>query len=162
MRRWSEVGPCGGGGQLPTVAKQRASLPCCLQCSQSNGIDWLLQDVTLRLIAERLLCVRIACQRDGDDGVHGLQGELARRRTSLPKPRRRCQFHLYASPNNPGAAQLIEEMNAAQPCVVEATARFEDLEQCERVLVYLTAQTWTRGEMSAHLRMRYSRRWTKG
>ena len=71
------------------------------------------QDVTLRLIAERLL-------PDSEGQVY-ISGELINEETSLPLPRSAYTkgghsyplpyaYHLYVSPHNPGAIEFTNEM----------------------------------------------------
>jgi len=55
------------------------------------------------------------------------------------------RFHLYCSPDNPGAAALCAELEAffgAQTRLV-LTSKLEELGECEHMLVYLTSDTWT-------------------
>jgi hypothetical protein len=71
-------------------------------------------------------------------------------------------FHVYCSMANPGAAGLIQELarecglhahegepNASQAeNVVYLTTDKANMRCCDHVLLYLTAQTWTRGDAS--------------
>jgi hypothetical protein len=55
----------------------------------------------------------------------------------------------YCSLHNPGAVELMYEVAREQPGFeVMVTQNAEDLTSCERMLIYLTDQTWTRGATS--------------
>ena len=138
----------------------------------AEPIEWNrighFQDVTLRQIAERLLPV-------GHPRTY-VQGEIVSQpMPALPPPRHRSQFHVYCSPNNAGAADVVMELGAAlskqsgtarikrsrsmgEPSylkqdeerqVVCVTEEPTQLERCECMLVYLNAWTWTRDQTSA-------------
>ena len=83
--------------------------PECVETIFSNEpIEWnrigAFQDVTLRLIAERLL------PRD-HQGIH-LTGELTNSKISVPDSRARgYEYHLYVSSNNEGALEFIREVD---------------------------------------------------
>ena len=102
-----------------------------------------------------------------------VQGELGFRRPSLPPPR--SQRHVYCSPFNPGARELMVELaermeleltfsrkqdgrrpsvqNARQLLVAsepESMAEESWLE-CDHFLIYLNGNTWTQGEPSEQL-----------
>ena len=114
----------------------------------SEPIEWnrlrQFQDVTMRLIAEAML----------PPDLHGatyLEGEIAHEVSiRLPPPRGvgRTQ-HIYCSPHVPGGVSLIYEVAAAFGLSVQVTSTFNELLQCESMLVYLTGRTWTSGEASA-------------
>ena len=116
------------------------------------------QDVTMRLIAERLLPIEL-------QGATFLQGEVAHvRNTRLPSPRRGFTFHVYCSPLIEGTNALMQELvqafveptetlsgsfkNLQEPVKVQTTERLCDLPDCECFLVYLNSLTWTSGERS--------------
>jgi hypothetical protein len=78
-----------------------------------------------------------------------LRCELEQRVPALPAPRGECTFHIYVSPHNLGAADLMHEVaSQQQEFNVKVAHRFADLSLCERMLIYLTSRTWTSGERS--------------
>ena len=115
-------------------------------------VEWnrlgAFQDVTLRLIAEAMLPE----VGGGKEARTYLQGELRRADVSLPKPRGGLRFHVYCSPYNAGAVELMAEVCAKQGISIEVTERVENLLSCERMLVYLTRKTWTSGQSTAFAR----------
>jgi len=164
---------------------------------ESELIEWnrigVFQDITMRLIAERLL--------PGAAGATYVERELVSQQIKpLPLPRADHDFHVFCSPLNPGAAELIAELaqerslalrtTRADSETVESPRRPSDesprkgprpsvvtdssvkrrssrsgesvsvilmttdatqLNACDHMLLYLTAQTWTQGEPSAAL-----------
>jgi len=114
----------------------------------NESIEWNrlghFQDITLRLIAERLLPT-------GHPRTY-VQGELICRATlPLPAPRLGRRFHAYCSSHNEGAAELLGEVARARKLSIMLTQELEQIEQCECMLLYLTAQTWTSGSASEQL-----------
>jgi len=78
-----------------------------------------------------------------------LRLELLRHVPTLPAPRGKFEYHMYCSLHNPGAVELMYEVAREQPGFeVMVTQNAEDLTSCERMLIYLTDQTWTRGATS--------------
>ena len=133
------------------VRAQRAARPSSTTsspASRSSG-NWNRighfqeQDVTLRLIAERLL--------PADHPPTYVQGELVSQTIALPRPRDGRRFHAFASPSNVGAAALLKEVNARLRLGVEVTEERLQLEECECMLVLLTKATWTSNEATARL-----------
>ena len=133
------------------------------------------QDVTLRLIAERVL---LDPQMIGNTYV---DRELASR-TAEPLPAPGAEFHVYCSSLNPGALELMAELarerafelverrksnavpevltkrryrlstrrSAQVPTnVLHVATNAEQMASCDCVLLYLTSQTWTRVESAA-------------
>jgi hypothetical protein len=127
---------------------------------------------TLRCIAERLL-------PEGHRGTY-LQREMVNEKVVCPPATKR--YHIYCSPNNPGALKLLEEFadnhgltlklapSRHAPLRRRSNARFDrrkekranmhnatlhvtlDIEmlgECDVMLVYLTAETWTRADASS-------------
>ena len=81
-----------------------------------------------------------------------LQGEVEMQRVRLKAPLRK--FHLYVSPFNTGAAQLLQELRQVFPRELKTLATTSDIGEltaCDRCLLYLTSRTWTRGIESASL-----------
>ena len=83
-------------------------LDCVETVFANEPIEWnrigAFQDVTLRLIAERLL------PRDHKNIY--LAGELTHSKIRVPDSRARgFEYHLYVSPNNEGALEFIREVN---------------------------------------------------
>ena len=111
------------------------------------------QDVTMRLIAERLLPTELhrATTIDNEIASH------ANEPRPMKKPGGKSRFHIYASPLNPGALELVEEvasergMQLNAPSSVLVTTEPALLGASEHFLLYLTAQTWTRGKASEEL-----------
>jgi len=127
------------------------------------------QDVTMRLIAERLLL-------DTPSGSVMVQDELSNQVPKFRPPQELGRnYHIYASPRNPGAIELLQECarwhhvtlkrqgslsgflrdakttrssKASADSTVRVSGRLEDLSECEHMCVYLTSETWTRGEAS--------------
>jgi len=144
----------------------------------TEPIEWNrighFQDVTMRLIAERLL---------GEDaaGTTYVDRELISLEERIPPLRpprgRHSAFHIYCSPLNPGALDLLREVgrergftvrldsppslaaaggsdgaaaadalaDAAESNVLFVTTDRAKMPRCDHMLLYLTALTWTRG-----------------
>ncbi len=129
-------------------------------------IEWnrigIFQDVTLRLIASRILEV-------SPTEVY-VQGEL-RHLKRKPLSRPSASFHVYCSALNPGAQELITELcqergvdlllddtcGSSYGGQILLTAEASNLPICDHMLLYLTGQTWTRGKTSAALGEEISR-----
>uniref|UniRef100_A0A7S2C867 Uncharacterized protein n=1 Tax=Haptolina brevifila TaxID=156173 RepID=A0A7S2C867_9EUKA len=79
-------------------------------------IEWnrlgCFQDVTMRLIAEAIL----PAERSGRTYV---QGELVNCSPTLSLPTGDASFHVYCSPHNPGAADLMAELAEAHGLRIE-------------------------------------------
>ena len=107
-------------------------------------IEWnrigFFQDVSMRLIATHIL-------EDGDGETY-LQGEVSRAQPKVGPPSAGHAFHVYCSEHNVGAAALVREVAAELKLDVRLTADSLRLEECEGMLVYLTALTWTQGPAS--------------
>lgn len=121
--------------------------------SDEDPIEWnrftAFQAITLRLIVERLLT-------QAERKKVFVQGELGAQALSPPSLARGRTFHLYCSPNNEGAREVGDELNEllvklnkheGEP-LLKTTTSLDDLDQCEHMLLYLTAKTWTNGEHS--------------
>ena len=60
-----------------------------------------------------------------------------------------CDYHIFCSDRNLGASNLLTEFVRMRPDIkLEVTGKRSNLEKCERMLVYLTGQTWTGGRRS--------------
>ena len=145
----------------------------------AETIEWnrigAFQDVTMRLIAERLLMHQLAprkktSKRTEPDLRVYLQGELANQQLALPPPRQRGGFHVYCSEHSPpGALELMRELagqldsklvdsgasrvatRSREVRLLHVSSSTEALGSCEHMLLYLTELTWTRGAESAQL-----------
>ena len=115
-------------------------------------IEWnrfsALQDVTMRLIAERLLVNESFKETF-------VKGEIGRVQIMLPPPVEERHFHLYCSPHNLGAEQLglelhelIQSSGAAGSAALLVTSDLKQLRSCDFMLLYLTSATWTSGTTS--------------
>jgi hypothetical protein len=110
-------------------------------------VEWnrigVFQDITMRLIAEATL-------PGAARGTTRLAGEVASGAlVELPPPRLRRTHHVYCSPHNFGAFELMEEVRASQRLKrLAVSAQYAELPKCECMLVYLTSQTWTSGAES--------------
>jgi hypothetical protein len=159
------------GYEMPTAVQLYEAI------LQDPAIEWArigaFQDVTLRLIAERLLEV----QSSTSAGGHGeislhvdgrlprltvyVQGELANQQPTLLPPA--AAFHAYVSTYNPGALEVLREMAGALGATFDGTAAPEgkrrlpsnvlrvasdvgELPYCDHMILYLDALTWTRGD----------------
>jgi len=78
-----------------------------------------------------------------------LQGELSQAVVTLPEPRDGCRYHVYCSARNVGAAALMLECSDQLGLKVIVSEDAAEVLACERMLVYLTSSTWTRGESSS-------------
>ena len=118
----------------------------------NDYIEWdrigCFQDVTMRLIATRLLPEEMLAAKDGAKRGVYVQGEVDNRKTALKKPASDKRFHVYCSPLNEGAAAVIDEVGKAFGFTVEQTNEMSELGQCAKFVVYLTALTWRSGETS--------------
>jgi hypothetical protein len=111
-------------------------------------LEWsrlpIFQDVTLRLVAERLLPSELT-------GHVYTQGE-GRDAVALPALSR-GSCHAFASPENGGAAQLLLEVGrvcASEPAL-RACADVNMLPNCRCMLLLLNRDTWVSPERSAAL-----------
>ena len=107
----------------------------------------------MRMIAERLL-------PDGAGSTYVDHEIVNGKRLPLKPPRSR--FHVFCSPLNPGALEMMVEVSlqckfemlleeAAPGSITDelhVTTNTEHLGECDHVLLYLNGQTWTRGEAS--------------
>ena len=116
----------------------------------NDYIEWdrigCFQDVTMRLIATRLLPEKTLAAKDGAKRGVYVQGEVANMKTALKKPASDKRFHVYCSPLNEGAAAVIDEVGRAFGLTVERTSELSELGQCHKFVLYLTALTWGSGE----------------
>jgi len=113
-------------------------------------IEWMrinhLQDVTLRLIIEQLLS-----QTGSNRGGLYLQGECAREKLVLSPPSMGQPYHLYVSPSNSGASELVEELRNVCNVDLRATSDMSCLGENVCFLVCLRGDTWTAGEQGGSL-----------
>jgi len=129
------------GYAMPSAYELFAALGVCGPPIEWNRVGAFL-DVTMRLIAEALL-------PEADHGHTYQQGDIQRQpKPLLPPPRNGNRFHLFCSPHNAGAADLAAEVSAAMGVELLTSCDEADLAACERMLVYLHANTWTSGASS--------------
>ena len=132
---------------LPTVAEIKAAL------FKERPIEWntitIFRDVTMRLIAERVLGLS-----DGTcypEGTCYLQGEMERTQVNVQKPSHERGFHFYSSQYNASANVLVAElMDVIGNDKLLVTHDYDQLDSCDHFLLHLTDQTWA-GEASAQL-----------
>ena len=127
------------------------------------------QDATLRELAEKLL-------PQEQQGTTYLQNELSHQQVQLASPSN--GWHVYCSPYNIGALELIEEVATINGLLLKrhevgeatrrraargrrdsgdegtvgklyATAVLSNLARCSHMIVYLDSRTWTSGDASA-------------
>ena len=138
---------------------KRDGLPTGAACFSAlfvhDALEWnrigTFQDVTMRLIAERLL--------PSGYGSTYLMGESIQAPIELPPPRRGRSFHVYVSSNNPSAFEFASEVddwlmlrqNTRKGTLLKVCTDFEAAGKCEAMLLYLNALTWTNGLRTAAL-----------
>ena len=112
------------------------------------------QDVSMRLIAERLLQLPAApvATESPYQQLTYMKGEIVQQvkgQLELPAVRADCRFHLYISPNSPGdgARGVARALQALLPSLTWTSDPLQ-LATCEHMIVLLTSKTWTRGEAS--------------
>ena len=112
------------------------------------------QDISMRLIAERLLPDASEYQVASKyEQVAYMKGEVVQQvkgQLVLPAVRADCRFHLFLSPSSPGgdaALSIAEELKAFLPTLTWTTD-VAQLPSCEHMVVLLTDETWTRGRES--------------
>ena len=89
---------------------------------------------------------------------------ISRKFQPLPPPKTPHRFHVYCSKLNPGASALLMQAQAAvvrdlgdnhnDKKLVDTlvhTTSLDQLRSCDHMLLLLTAETWTRGDMSLRL-----------
>ena len=96
----------------------------------------------MRLIAERLL-------PEGTAGTTYVDRELASKELR-PLPPPAAEFHVFCSALNPGALELMDEVEHARLAQAQSqklalTTDVSQLARSDCFLLYLASQTWTRG-----------------
>ena len=122
-------------------------------CIEWNRLS-AFQDVTMRLIAERVLPIEL-------QGAVYVQGEVGSGALKSPPLTHGRRYNLYCSRHNQGARELGIELRQllhkrrqplCKPCrsaLLPTTDEPAELHRCEHMLVYLTSTTWTSDEESA-------------
>jgi len=129
---------------------------------EHEPIEWNrighFQDITMRQVAERLL-------PDAAGATYVDREIVSAELKPLPPPK--ASFHVFCSQLNPGAMALMEELSRARgfqlqlgPAatdektvnVLHVTHNADQLCSSDHMLLYLTAQTWTRPFESTALR----------
>ena len=116
-------------------------------------VEWnrigAFQDVSMRLIAERILTTELR-----GDAVY-IQGEIIhKKQETLGEPRSGRNFHVYCSANNIGAKELMTEVQQARSPALNSlvvTSNINQLALSECMLVYLNSKTWSSGSISSDL-----------
>ena len=126
----------------------------------AESFEWnrlpTFQEVTLRLIVERLLTQ--SERQSGDEASLAspqppqtyIQGEASRQRPILAPPPP-AQYHLFCHAHNRGAAALVREVVEAVGLDLVWTDDPTALPRCSCMLLYLTCLTWTSDESSVAL-----------
>lgn len=124
---------------------------------ESPPIVWFrltdFQDVTMRLIAERIVFPEA---RHGYDDKYKQRAYLDGERSAptsqeaiiLPTLREGREYHLYCSERNGPACDLAKYLKDKMLPDLMWTSDPSKIEACEHIQVHLTNQTWTRGEES--------------
>ena len=142
VAKWAIDWNVEGGLQAPDAAMLFKAI------FKNPPIEWnrftAFQDVSLRLLAERLL-------PEGHDKVYVTDSATRAATTvgiTLVPLQHGRTHHLYISPHNDGGAALGEELKGVVASSLSITQDITQLDQCEHMLLYLTARTWTSGEAS--------------
>ena len=124
----------------------------------AEPIEWNrighFQDVTMRLIANAILWP----SSEVSSSTYVDCELLSQQPVPLAPPR--ASYHVYASTINPRAAALVQEVANDRECLMHEgkaidkkakdvlyfTTDKADLCSCDHMLLYLTAETWTRGD----------------
>ena len=108
--------------------------------SSHEPIEWNrlgpLQDVTIRLIAERLLPAA------PPGSPYYVNSELSAQRPVLPRLKD-GQHHVFCSQNNVGALELLQQIREALGIEIAWTSNEADLGTASTMLLYLNGRTWT-------------------
>ena len=73
-----------------------------------------------------------------------LEGDVTRQPTVLPEPRGGRNYHIFVSPYNNGAEELLEELRRERQLPrLQWTSKLEEASECEQMLVYLNSDTWS-------------------
>jgi len=136
----SEDGADPGLGMPPVAERLHGTL---FPPDGAAPIEWnrigFMQDVSMRLIAERLLAPMMS-------GHTYLPGELSIERPRLPPPSRGKCYHVCCSAHNHGALALMQELREALSLAnLQLTDQVADVSLSERFLVYLNDQTFRGG-----------------
>lgn len=125
------------GYSAPTAAELHRAL---FTSAVEPLVEWnrigVFQDVTMRLIAERLLPTE---QR----GSTFVQGEAsATPLPVLPPPDAPHRYHIFCSEHNLGGLALLTEVSDACGLPLAVTTQASELPACQHMLLYLTTDTW--------------------
>ena len=120
----------------------------------SGNIDW--KELKLKLAPDtigerkararqyvwRSSTVRDRAAAQGVTPVY-VDSDITRKPTKLLDPRGGRKYHLFVSPHNDGAEGMLDELQRERKLAkLRWTANFEELVQCEQMLVYLRSDTW--------------------
>ena len=123
-----------------------------------DPIEWnrigRFQDITMRLIAERLL--------PSEHPPTRMPSEFSNQRRVLVDLREGCRFHAYCSPNNPGAKEMLLEAAETLRLRILVSEHLVELSSCEGMLVYLTSLTWADDELGDAFTEEVSRAMAQG
>ena len=109
-------------------------------------VEWhrvlIFQETAVRQIVDRLLCKDVIGSKHRGEMYAKIDHSVP---SKLPPPT--TGYHIYVSPHNLGAMELVEEMKALFPkgtSVAEllVTDRIADIGECSHMLLYLHEQTW--------------------
>ena len=77
-----------------------------------------------------------------------VESDIERKPCKLNPPSHEYHYHVYCSPLNPGARQLLIELQEAHKSFarLKLTTDVTEMGACEQMLVYLRGDTWSRNE----------------
>ena len=83
------------------------------------------------------------------------------KKLTLKPPKK--EFHVYVSPNNVGAAALVEELKKGVPQMssLTYTSDIRQMEKADRMLLLLNGRTWDSGDASNQLTLEMMQRLSK-
>jgi len=149
LDRSTEVEESNGNLPHPPTGEEMADA-----LFREEPIEWIrlgpFQDVTLRLIAQRVLFSPSTTDEQRSLSANRrtvfVQGELARRATmanfgQLPRLDNQ-RFQFYCSPHNIGAHEVVQELERTSG-QLRYTDNLRELDRCECMFIHLTARTWT-------------------
>ena len=128
---------------MPISPKQ----PLTKRCNADNAAAFLpsvqvFRDVSLRQLAQLVLHPEVAERRRimGDGGVYHPR-ELTRQPVSLEAPIPGIGYHIYTSSYNPGAQDLVAELESRSVGRLKVCTNAAKMAECQHFLLYLNKAT---------------------